>query len=408
MANDHHLKVLNQGVDSWNAWREESPHIKPDLSQSDLKNKDLSGIDLSFSNLQSINLSDTDLTNANLERANLKNGYLEGISLGEACLSYADLEGADLVRAFMIFSNLEGANLKKADLAMAILSSAVLDNAILDDAQLYETQRSNWSIKDIRCNRVFWDSEGKIPTEYYPGEFERLHGQTIKISIKYNGGINEFEYFTLPLFIKHINDIYPDCPIELESINTIPGKSTEAIIAVYDTSKRNPDELLNELERLSKQIPIMQSRLANYRDSGLLMRGMYKQLKDDFKNLLTELPNMSNDTYNIHGGNQAVVGRKGNASNLVQISNEPLQNQQLSEAVCEIKKLLNQLDTDNPNVSEAEKISYISQETSPDIKHKVTATLKAAGDAVLDEYFENSSLLRIVKSTVRTWMSYKD
>jgi len=326
MANEQHLNILSQGVKFWNTWRQENPMINPDLSNSDLKKKDLTGIDLSFANLQNVDLSDADLTNANLERANVKNGYLEGVSLGEAFLNHADFEGADLVRAFMIYCSLKGANLKKVDLAMAILASAVLDDAILDDAQLYETQRSDWSIKNIRCNRVYWDSEGKIPTDYYPGEFEKLHGKTIKVSIKYKGGISEFEYFTLPLLLKHINDKYPDCPIELESINIIPGKSAEAVIAVYDTNKRNPEELLKEIESFSKDIPIIQKMLASYRDSELVMKGMYQQLTSDFQSLLKELPNMSNDTYHIIGGNQGVVGRKGGATNFLQLSDESQHN----------------------------------------------------------------------------------
>jgi hypothetical protein len=31
MANDEHVKMLTQGADVWNAWREENPDVKPDL-----------------------------------------------------------------------------------------------------------------------------------------------------------------------------------------------------------------------------------------------------------------------------------------------------------------------------------------------------------------------------------------
>jgi hypothetical protein len=34
MANPEHLEILNQGVESWNKWRKENPHIKPDLSEA--------------------------------------------------------------------------------------------------------------------------------------------------------------------------------------------------------------------------------------------------------------------------------------------------------------------------------------------------------------------------------------
>jgi len=36
MANDEHVSLLKQGVDAWNAWRDENPDIRPDLSGADL------------------------------------------------------------------------------------------------------------------------------------------------------------------------------------------------------------------------------------------------------------------------------------------------------------------------------------------------------------------------------------
>jgi hypothetical protein len=34
MANDEHVAMLKKGVDAWNAWREENPDIRPDLSEA--------------------------------------------------------------------------------------------------------------------------------------------------------------------------------------------------------------------------------------------------------------------------------------------------------------------------------------------------------------------------------------
>jgi len=36
MANEEHLKILKQGVEAWNKWREENPDIEPDLFELDL------------------------------------------------------------------------------------------------------------------------------------------------------------------------------------------------------------------------------------------------------------------------------------------------------------------------------------------------------------------------------------
>jgi hypothetical protein len=36
MADDEHVALLKQGVAAWNAWRDENPDIRPDLSEADV------------------------------------------------------------------------------------------------------------------------------------------------------------------------------------------------------------------------------------------------------------------------------------------------------------------------------------------------------------------------------------
>ena len=47
MANPEHLKILKQGVEAWNSWREEHPEEKPDLTGADLKSQELVQVDFS-------------------------------------------------------------------------------------------------------------------------------------------------------------------------------------------------------------------------------------------------------------------------------------------------------------------------------------------------------------------------
>jgi hypothetical protein len=42
MANDEHVALLKQGVDAWNAWRDEDRNIRPDLSGANLGKANLS------------------------------------------------------------------------------------------------------------------------------------------------------------------------------------------------------------------------------------------------------------------------------------------------------------------------------------------------------------------------------
>jgi hypothetical protein len=68
MANPDHLAILEQGVETWNQWREENPELRPDLSEApgnlislpgaNLKGVDLSGVDLSARKLTGMILAE--------------------------------------------------------------------------------------------------------------------------------------------------------------------------------------------------------------------------------------------------------------------------------------------------------------------------------------------------------------
>jgi len=146
MANDEHVALLKQGVAAWNAWRDENPDIKADLSganfiEADLSEAnfikaDLSGASLSKANLSEAFLSDANLRDADLGAANLRGANLSRANLREANLSEADLSGADLMGADLIEADLSGADLNGAKLARANLIGANLGVTNLSGANL--------------------------------------------------------------------------------------------------------------------------------------------------------------------------------------------------------------------------------------------------------------------------------
>ena len=167
MANDDHVALLKQGVDAWNAWRDENPNITPhlfkanlggaDLRRANLSTTDLSRADLRGVNLRGASLSDANLRDAKLRDANLTDAYVSGADLGGADLrgayfggtnfSGADLSGADLRGANLRDANLRDANLGGADLSGANLSDANLSMAYLSRANL---SKANLSGADLR------------------------------------------------------------------------------------------------------------------------------------------------------------------------------------------------------------------------------------------------------------------
>lgn len=68
MADEEHVALLKQGVDAWNAWRDENPDVSPDLSRTDLAR----------ANLRKANLVRAKLYGSDLARANLSRGAQAG------------------------------------------------------------------------------------------------------------------------------------------------------------------------------------------------------------------------------------------------------------------------------------------------------------------------------------------
>ena len=116
MANLEHLKILKQGVITWNKWREENPDEKIDLRNASLVGANLSRSDFGKVNLGGVNLTEADLGETLLDNANFEN---------------ADLRAARLCSCFLRDANLTAANLYMADLRAADLSAARLDHADL-------------------------------------------------------------------------------------------------------------------------------------------------------------------------------------------------------------------------------------------------------------------------------------
>ena len=155
MANEEHLAILKQGVEAWNAWREENPEIEPDLSRAQLRAVDLQGANLERTNLEGANLRRAELRGARFQGADLRYAKLwysslEGVDLVQVDLKSADLEGANLSRADLGGANLANTNLRGANLAGANLKFVDFAQAYLEDANLEGVQ-----LKGANLSRAF-------------------------------------------------------------------------------------------------------------------------------------------------------------------------------------------------------------------------------------------------------------
>lgn len=177
MADPELVKMLRQGSEVWNRWREQQPgDMYIDLSDADLNKANLRGVNLRGVNLYKANLSDTtlnkanlrgtalykaNLSDANLSDADLNGASLRGADLAHVNLNAAILDGADLSDAILNGADLRGASLRKTDLAHANLNAAILDGANLKEAKLTYARlsdahlcKANLSSADLRHARL--------------------------------------------------------------------------------------------------------------------------------------------------------------------------------------------------------------------------------------------------------------
>ena len=170
MANADHLKIVKQGPDVWNRWRNDNPGIEPDLARTDLSRLELNEIDLNETDLRKTILQNTtfrgatlikaDLRGSNLQRASFNLANLSEANLSETYLCGANLSKADLRKAIFIRSDLASVDLsesdiQRADFRWAYLIKAKFDGADLSGANLIEANLSKSELNRSNLSEAF-------------------------------------------------------------------------------------------------------------------------------------------------------------------------------------------------------------------------------------------------------------
>jgi hypothetical protein len=151
---------LKQGVEAWNAWREENPDVRPDLNRADLRKVDLREANLSYASLHRVRLRRSYLNKADLKDAYLVSADLCLVNLNGSNLVGADLGGSNLWSAKLKLAELSSANLygtilREVDFSEADLGRADLMEANLKGAKLYGADLSKADLSDANLNDAF-------------------------------------------------------------------------------------------------------------------------------------------------------------------------------------------------------------------------------------------------------------
>lgn len=140
MANPHHLKILHQGVEEWNAWRSQEP--TPDLSGANLTGRTLAGADFREANLRQATLGGdcrkVNLSRAKLDKAVLRDANLSGANLSQAVLCGATLDDVELNDAVCRSANFTKATLTKVTLKRSVAVGSVFSGCSISGSDFVE------------------------------------------------------------------------------------------------------------------------------------------------------------------------------------------------------------------------------------------------------------------------------
>ena len=77
----------------------------------------------------------------------------------------------------------------------------------------------------------------------------------------------------------------------------------------------------------------------------------------------------------------------------------------MAEAAAEIQRLLKQLESTNPNATESEKISYVSDKANPGIKSRAVSALAQGSETAFDEFVLENKYLKVGKAVLKGWLN---
>src|SRR5215472_12565722 len=101
MANPRHLKILQQGAETWNKWRVQHPRVHPNLRSAEIVGLDPGKPDLRGVNLREVDLRDVALVGLPLQGADLDGADLRGAYLWETSLEASNLNNVSLGDTFL-------------------------------------------------------------------------------------------------------------------------------------------------------------------------------------------------------------------------------------------------------------------------------------------------------------------
>jgi uncharacterized protein YjbI with pentapeptide repeats len=174
MSNNFQQKILIEGTQFWNQWRDRNKEVQIDLTSVSLHEQklskanfaesvlsfaifssvDLSGADFYRSLITEVNFSKANLTEADLTNANAYKSDFSFANLFKVSFSFANLSRSIFFKSHLLKANLNGANLHDANLSYADLSGAYLTKANMYRAKLINAKLLNTNLKGANLSET--------------------------------------------------------------------------------------------------------------------------------------------------------------------------------------------------------------------------------------------------------------
>ncbi|WP_287660018.1 MULTISPECIES: hypothetical protein [unclassified Microcystis] len=186
-------------------------------------------------------------------------------------------------------------------------------------------------------------------------------------------------------------------PKESETASIVTEERSNKNSSTLDIQTLRQQRLLEDLKILEEQLMTTSSVPDKFR-----LREQIRSLKSEIGSFLGGVRlGVEGDYYNV--SQATAVGKYRSDNNtFVQLD----QKQTLAEAAAEIQRLLKQLEQTNPSVTEAEKVAYVSDETTPSFKRRVVGALQTGGEAAIEEFLDNP-YVSVGKAVLKDWMKPK-
>ena len=168
MANLQHIQWLKEGVEAWNARREEIEFC-PDFTDANIPaelqgsrynpptirtDTHLDGINFENATFRNASLNGICLRGANLQSAQLQNCQMWSTDFSGANLSGADLEGVDLTRSNLINANLVRSKIKGTDFSGTKLIGVDITDTQPWNADLFRTTDDDSGTYEVDFNSI--------------------------------------------------------------------------------------------------------------------------------------------------------------------------------------------------------------------------------------------------------------